>query len=254
MTYFDSSIRGTIEADEIELGVGITLEAGVHIKSRRVKLGDFCYIGELVKILVPEFELGDYTKLHAFSFCHGDLPMSIGRNCWIGGGVVLDSNGGLEIQDGVGIGSHSQLWTHIRFGDIVQGCRFHSAKRMTVGRDAWLVGHCLVSPVSIGERSMAMLGSVITRDMLPNRVYAGVPAQDVTDKIGGPQFLEIPRAEKELRLQALIDQFERRHPEFIGQLPDFNLDRRTYRKTLSEAEVAFMKENVPVVKFVPEES
>ena len=34
---------------------------------------------------------------------------------------------------------------------------------------------------------MAMVGSVITRDMAPNHVYGGAPAVDLTAKVG-PQF------------------------------------------------------------------
>jgi len=250
--YLDPRIDGMIEADEINIGVGVVLEHGVVIRGRKVMLGDFCFIGNDVKILVPEFEIGDYSKLHAFSFAHGELPMQIGRNCWIGGGVVLDSNGGLTLEDGVGIGSGSQLWTHIQFGDIVQGCRFHSCKQMTVGQDAWFVGHCLVSPVYVGERSMAMLGSVIVKDMIDDHIYAGSPAQDVTEKLGGPQFARLSRAEKSKKLETILDAFKARHPEYNGWAPHFDVEARTYRKTLCEAEVTFLKENTPLVKFVPE--
>jgi acetyltransferase-like isoleucine patch superfamily enzyme len=243
---------GVIEADHVDIGHGVVVESGAVIKGKRVVLGDFCYVGNGVKVLVDDFELGDYSKLHAYSFCHGDQPMRIGRCCWIGGNVVLDSLGGLEIGDGVGIGAGSQLWTHIRFGDVVQGCRFDSRKKMIVGDDAWLVGHCLVSPVTIGARSMALLGSVVTRDMLADHIYAGSPAVDVTDKVGGPQFLPLSRAGKEDRLQQIVDEFERRHPDFKGQAPEMDVERRTYKRTYSKAEVTFFKENVPLVKFYPE--
>lgn len=110
------------------------------------------------------------------------MPARIGRNCWFGGNVILDSMGGLDIDDNVGIGAHSQVWTHMQFGDLVEGCRFYSNRYMYIGKDVWLVGHCILSPVEVGERSMALVGSVITKNMLPNHIYAGVPAQDVTEK------------------------------------------------------------------------
>ena len=266
---FESKIAGTINADEVIIGRGVTVEAGVVITgksgpARRVVLGDFCYIGHDTRILAPEFRLGDYSKLHANSFAHGELPLQIGRNCWIGGNCVLDSMGGLDIDDNVGIGAHSQIWTHIQFGDIVEGCRFQSTKYMHVGKDAWFVGHCIVSPVAIGERSMALVGSVVTRDMLPNHVYAGVPAADVTAKVG-TQFENIDTPEKARRLSALIESFTAEHPEYAGQLavvqspddrPDgvccFDVSQRVYTKRYLEAEVAFLKRHVPLVKFTPE--
>lgn len=186
---YESQIEGTINADHVQIGQGVVVEEGVVIKgkdgpARQVILGDFCYIGRQTRIITPEFRLGDYSKLHAHSFAHGEKPMQIGRNCWIGGNTVLDSMGGLDIDDNVGIGAHSQIWTHIQFGDIVEGSRFFSKKYMHLGKDAWFVGHCIVSPVRVGPKSMAMVGSVVTKDMLPNHIYAGVPAKDMTDKMG----------------------------------------------------------------------
>jgi acetyltransferase-like isoleucine patch superfamily enzyme len=265
----ESRIEGVIEAHELRVGQGVVVQKGVVIRgnegpARRVVLGDFCFIGEHTTILVPEFRLGDYSKLHAHSFAHGYQPLQIGRNCWIGGKTVLDSVGGLDIDDNVGIGGHSQIWTHIQFGDIVEGCRFYSSRYMHIGQDAWFVGQCLVSPVRVGERSMAMLGSVVTKDMRPNHVYAGVPAKDVTDKLG-PQFEPRTVEQKATKLQALIDAFVVEHPEHQGQLrvirsPDerrdgvccFDVSRRTYTRTYSAAEVAFLKAHVPLVKFTPE--
>lgn len=268
-TRHESNIQGTINADEVHIGQGVVIEEGVLITGEggpadRVVLGDFCYIGRQTRIIVPEFRLGDYSKLHAFSYAHGDKPMQIGRNCWIGGNTVLDSLGGLDIDDNVGIGAHSQVWTHIQFGDIVEGSRFYSRKYMYLGRDAWFVGHCIVSPVRVGEKSMALVGSVVTRDMLPNHVYAGVPAEDVTDKVGF-QFEKTSIEQKATKLQELIDNFVRDHPEYKDQLvvvrsPDerregvcwFDVSRRTYAKTYSQAEVAFLKSHVPLAKFTPD--
>ncbi len=263
-------IEGTINADEVRIGKGVVIEEGVLITgsggpARRVVLGDFCYIGRQTRIMVPEFRLGAYSKLHAFSFAHGEKPMQIGRNCWIGGNTVLDSLGGLDIDDNVGIGAHSQIWTHIQFGDIVEGSRFYSRNYMYVGKDAWFVGHCIVSPVRVGEKSMALVGSVVTRDMLPNHVYGGVPAKDMTDKLGF-QFEERTIEQKAAKLEELIEAFVTEYPEYRRQLivvrsPHerragvccFDVSTRTYTKTYSAAEVSFLKRHVPLVKFTPDD-
>jgi acetyltransferase-like isoleucine patch superfamily enzyme len=266
---YEPKLLGRIDAEEVIVGQGVVIEesvliSGPHGPARRVVLGDFCYIGRHTRILTPEFSLGDYSKLNAFSFAHGTQPMHIGRNCWIGGAVVLDSNGGLDLDDNVGIGAHSQVWTHIQFGDLVEGCRFYSRKYMHVGKDAWLVGHCILSPVRVGERSMALVGSVVTHDMEAGRVYAGVPAVDVTDRTG-PQFAVRTVDEKAATLRELIERFEAAHPEFRGELrvarspaerqPGacwFDVSTRTYTQTYRPAEVAFLKSHTPLVKFTPD--
>lgn len=267
--YLENRIEGKIEAEEVILGKGVVVEKGVVIRgksgpAKKVRLGDFCFIGRDSVILTPRFEIGDYTKLHAQAFVHGEKPALIGRNCWIGGNVILDSMGGLEIEDNVGIGAQSQIWTHMQFGDIIEGCRFFSKKAMRIRKDAWLVGHCIVSPVEIGERSMALVGSVITRDMLPNHVYAGVPAKDITDKMG-PQFEVRSPEEKKIQLEKMLEEFFVEKPQYRGKLKAcvsfpsessadttyFNVTDRTYTKLLTEAEVSFLKSKVPLVKFAP---
>jgi acetyltransferase-like isoleucine patch superfamily enzyme len=250
------------------LGKGVVVEKGVLITGKigaanKVVLGDFSFIGQQTRIIVPEFRLGDYSKVHCFSFLHGEKPLQIGRNCWIGENTILDSMEGLDIDDNVGIGAHSQFWTHIQFGDIVEGCRFFSKKYMYVGKDAWFVGHCIVSPIHVGERSMALAGSVVTKDMVPNHIYSGVPAKDITDKLGF-QFESPSVEQKAAKLQQIIDNFVKKHPEHKGQLVValspidrkdgvcwFDVSERTYNKTYSKAEVVFLKENIPLIKFVP---
>lgn len=261
-------IEGTIDASVVEIGVGCVVEAGAFISGKNgpaksVKLGDFCHIGAGVRIMVPEFEIGDYSKIHSNTIGHGKMPLSIGRNCWIGSGVILDSMGGLKIDDNVGIGSHSQIWSHIQFGDIVEGCRFHSSKMVYIPKDVWFVGHCIVSPVAIGEKSMALAGSVITDEMIPNHVYGGVPAKDLTEKLG-LQFSNTSIKDRYEKMSELIDDFVIENPDHKGKLKVvksikgkndgvtyFDVSNRTYTKTYSRAEVEFLKAHVPLIKFSP---
>jgi len=266
---FQSHIEGRIEADEVHIGLGVRVEPGVVIRgkggpAKRVYLGDFSYIGQGTKIFAPEFILGDYTKLNERTFGHGVNPLRIGRNCWFGGNVVLDSMGGLDIDDNVGIGAGSQLWTHVQFGDIVEGSRFFSSRYMHIGKDAWFVGHCLVSPVKVEPRAMALLGSVVTSDMLENRIYGGSPAKDLSEKVGY-QFESRTVEQKAAVLNRLISEFGASQPALAEQLrcvtaypeqPEtgvtyFNVSDRTYLRQNSEAEVVFLKTYVPLVKFAP---
>ena len=254
---------GTIEADVVELGDGVNIAPTARIRARRVSIGDNCFIGDGVVIDVGEFVLGDYSRIQAHTVGFGVEALRIGRNCWIGGRCDLDSQGGLDIYDNVGIGSMSQVWSHIRHGDVVQGCRFDSRSRTVIEQDAWLVGSCLVSPVRVGRRSMALLGSVVTRDLAPDRTFAGVPATDVTDRVG-PQFAPITDVEKARRLRNRIEEFEVARPEFRGRLrvvmsrdevlddgtTSFIIAERTYTKRGGPAESEFLK-SYGNVKFIP---
>ncbi|HUQ02467.1 MAG TPA: hypothetical protein VM261_08230 [Kofleriaceae bacterium] len=257
----------TIDAEEVILGTGTVIHPSAVLcgpdggRARRIVLGDHCYIGEGVQIRCPEFQLGDHGKIHHHTNVHGYLPCTIGHNAWIGQYTIIDSIGGTTIGDNCGIGAHSQLWSHIKYGDTLEGCRFLGEKPLHIGKDVWFVGHCIVSPIVAGDRSMAMVGSVLTRDMEPNHVYGGSPAVDLTAKVG-PQFAEVALADKVARLHALlaesgVDASTIRIAATAAEVTDdtrtwFVVDARTYTKRGTAAELAFMKFLLPARgKFTP---
>lgn len=256
-----------IDAEEIFIGTGAIVHPSARItgpdggRAKRIMIGDHAYIGENVQIRCPEFSIGDYSKLHHSSTAHGYLPCSIGHNAWIGQFTILDSVGGLEIGNNCGIGAHSQLWSHIKYGDTLEGCRFLSEKALKIGNDVWFVGHCIVSPITAADKSMAMVGSVVTKDMDANTIYAGSPAKEISSRVG-PQFEPRSSEEKVQRMRALVKEFGASDAEFeiVTAYPDdpdpgktyFNISDRSYSKTGREREVSFMKFLLPEkAKFVP---
>lgn len=255
-----------IDAAQITVGVGSFVHPGARItgddgrRAQRVVIGDHCYIGEGVQIRCPEFILGDYSKIHHQTVIHGYRPCHIGHNAWVGQFCIIDSIGGMTIGDNCGVGAHSQLWSHIKFGDTLEGCRFLSEKAMQIGRDVWFVGHCIVSPIVAADRSMAMVGSVVTKDMVFNTIYAGSPASEISSKIG-PQFIDVSLAEKMDRMRAYAK--ECGVDDKVSIVADsseiienggtcFVVSERTYIKRRTDAEVAFMKFLLPArAKFTP---
>lgn len=257
----------TIDADEVVIGQGTVIHPTAVLcgadggRARRIVLGDHCTIGESVQIRCVDFALGDYGKLHHHTNVHGTRPCRIGHNAWIGQYCIIDSIGGMTIGDNCGIGAHSQLWSHIKYGDTLEGCRFLGDKPMTIGKDVWFVGHCIVSPITAGDRAMALVGSVITRDLEANHVYAGTPAVDVTAKVG-PQFEDRDPADKLARLRALVIESGLDASTLVvvatrAEVADdgrsyFIVADRTYTKRGTAAEVAFMKFLLPSRgKFTP---
>jgi acetyltransferase-like isoleucine patch superfamily enzyme len=255
-----------IEVEELVLGQNVVIEddvviRGISGKAKKVVIGDNAYIGKSVQIICDEFEIGDYSKIHHDTNVHGYLPCKIGHNAWIGQYSIIDSIGGTTIGNNCGIGAHSQLWSHIKYGDTLEGCRFNSKKNLVVGNDVWFVGHCIVSPIRAEDKSMAMVGSVVTKDMMFNTIYAGSPAKPISDKIG-PQF-EVPSVDRKiemmkeyLKLAGLGNSSIR----IVGNVSEikndgnsyFAVSSREYLKTRSGDEIKFMKYLLPEkAKFVP---
>jgi len=257
------------DTDDVRIGRHVRFGRNVVFNCRRVRIGDGCIFHDDILVESEDFEIGDYGTLLSGCYFPGPGQLRIGHNFWLGNNAVVDSKGNTYIGNNVGAGAHSQLWTHMVFGDVLYGCRFHSQRELRIDDDAWLVGHCLVSPVHIGARSLAMLGSLVTRDLAPDHCYAGVPAKDITDKVG-PQFEPPPVEERARRLAERFAEFSRLHPELghretiqiesvPARLPPagddvtvFNVASRTYRKRGTPWEHRLMCFLLPDAKFVPQ--
>jgi len=253
-----------LNVGELVIGKGVKIGPNVIIDCKRLVLGDGATIGAGTRIEMTELIVGDYTNINNNCLFTGDDWCRIGHNCWFGHYSVVNSTGTLKIGNGVGVGAFSQLWTHIYFGDILDGCRFASRSPLVIEDDVWFVGHCIVTSIIAHKRSMAMVGSVITHDMDENKVYAGVPAKDMTDKVGA-QFETTTLEKKKERLENYLQVFlEKYKPpknririvEKIdsakNEFSQFSLTERLYFKHLYPEEVSFMNYLSPTkAKFFP---
>lgn len=222
-------------ANNEQIGIGTTIhETAEFINVESLIIGDHCYIGPGVRIVGGDFKIGDYSKIHNNCYIYPKKHITLGHCTWVGQGTHLDGTGGINSGDFLGVGINSALYSHIRHGDITEGCRYDKNSYLKIGDDVWFVGMCLVSPIEAEDKSLALLGSVVTKDMKFNRVYGGNPATDITNKVGAP-WIDRSISEKIFMIQSFIDQYWREHQNnfekdsFIvcENLPD-NIDDRTY--------------------------
>lgn len=251
-----------IHAENIILGNDVVISdsaviRGLNGKAKNVIIGDNTYIGDNVQIIIDDIQIGDYCKIHHHTNMHGYKPLTIGHNAWIGQGTIIDSIGGTTIGNNCGIGAYSQLWSHIRYGDPLIGCNYESAKPLNIGNDVWFVGHCVVSPITAHDRSMALVGSIITKDMEENHIYGGSPATDLTSKIK-PQYTDISIQQKRDILSTfnipvdikIIEEWDSSLD--YDNITYFNIVDRTYNKRQTNNEVSFMKQlQSKLIKFTP---
>ena len=257
-----------IQAEEVYIGKNTIIEPtakirGINGKAKKIIIGDNCYIGDNVQIICDDFSIGDYSKIQHDTNIHGYLPCHIGHNAWIGQFTIIDSIGGTTIGNNCGIGAHSQIWSHIKYGDTLEGCRFLTEKPMIIGNDVWFVGHCIVSPIVAQDKSMAMVGSVVTKDMAYNEIYAGSPAKSISDKVGF-QFSEVTLEDKLFKMKQYLAEsnLDTTKIEVVTDVKEiylentsvsyFNVSDRTYTKRGSDVEIQFMKFLLPAkAKFIP---
>jgi acetyltransferase-like isoleucine patch superfamily enzyme len=110
---------------------------------------------------------------------HG-LSIRVGRNVFINQGCTLNDIGGIEIGDDVLIGPRVSLISSGHPLDPSQRRRQIVAAPIVIERNVWLAaGAMVLQGVSVGEDSVVAAGAVVTRDVPPGTLVAGVPAQVV---------------------------------------------------------------------------
>jgi acetyltransferase-like isoleucine patch superfamily enzyme len=128
--------------------------------------------------------------LHVYNF--RNMPHSgikIGRDSLIGEYCVVRGQGGVEIGDRVYTSPFTQIIAvnHV-FDDpnrpfVEQGI---TAEGIVIEDDVWLgAGAIITDGVRIGRGAVVAAGAVVTRDVEPHTVVAGVPAKWVKN-IEGP--------------------------------------------------------------------
>jgi acetyltransferase-like isoleucine patch superfamily enzyme len=122
------------------------------------------------------------SVLHVYNF--RDLPDAgiwVGDNCFIGEFCLIRGQGGVRIGDSVLLAPRVQILAvdHL-FDDptrpvIQQGI---SAKGIVVEDGAWIgAGAIVLDGVQVGVGAVVGAGAVVTRDVPPRTLVAGVPAR-----------------------------------------------------------------------------
>jgi acetyltransferase-like isoleucine patch superfamily enzyme len=148
-------------------------------KKPSVVIGDNNIINDNTRILIGEnpLSIGDWNVFHNDMLVMVGKNIHIGHNCWFGQNTILDGSGGLSIANGVRVGMYSQIWTHVASGELIEGCLLFGDSKTIIEDDVWLVGSCTVSPgVCLSKKSVFLIGSIVTKDSEPEKVYSGTPA------------------------------------------------------------------------------
>ncbi len=108
--------------------------------------------------------------------------LHIGRNCSIGRYVQLDARGkGIRIGKNVNIGSYSRFTPGKH---VIDDPEFKSQSgAITIEDRAWIAeGAIVVGNITIGEGAVVAAGAVVTKDVDPYMVVAGVPAKPIRER------------------------------------------------------------------------
>ena len=160
-------------ANQVRLGRGVYLDQGVYLHA--------CPGG--ITIGADTFVM-HYAELHVYNF--RDLPkagITIGQGSLVGEFCVIRGPGGVTIGDRVYLSPMVHIYSsnHV-FGDpcacfVDQGI---TTRGVIIEDECWIGANVtILDGVTIGRRSVVAAGSVVTHDVAPHTVVAGVPAHPV---------------------------------------------------------------------------
>jgi acetyltransferase-like isoleucine patch superfamily enzyme len=139
----------------------------------RIRIGDDCTMNAISSFVStssgksPVLEIGNKTYLgHRVSISVGSR-VSIGNHVLIANEVFIADNPGHPLDAG---------------RRRVQGVEPDQIRPVTIGDDVWIGHGCKIMPgVTIGEGAVVGAGSIVTRDVPPFTLVAGIPAKPVRD-------------------------------------------------------------------------
>jgi acetyltransferase-like isoleucine patch superfamily enzyme len=158
-------------ADQIRLGRGVYLDEGVYLHACPGGI----QIGEDTLVM-------HCAELHVYNF--RELPQAgirIGRESLVGEFCVIRGPGGVSLGDRVYLspGVHIYSSNHV-FDDpqrpfVDQGI---TAEGVVVEDECWIGARVVIlDGVRVGRRSVVAAGAVVTEDVPPHSLVAGVPAR-----------------------------------------------------------------------------
>lgn len=167
-------------AGQLESGAGLILEDGVFVNAlsrQGIRLGRNVTIARGATLV-----------------CTGVLAnlgtgIRIGDRCGIGAGSFLGGQGGIDIGDDVILGPAVRIFSeNHRFDVTDRPIREQGERRLgvSIGDDVWIgAGAIIVDGVTVGSGCVIAAGAVVTTDVAPMSVVAGVPARVIRSRRPG---------------------------------------------------------------------
>lgn len=117
--------------------------------------------------LTPPFQIDCGNTLH------------LGNNVFANHGLTVMSIGTITIEDGAMLGPEVGLFT---VNHEPQDVRVIYTGEIVIKRNAWIGARASIMPgVTVGEGAIVASGAVVTHDVEPHTLVAGVPAKKIKD-------------------------------------------------------------------------
>ncbi len=135
----------------------------------------------VLKLKVLGAKIGSNLKIYGKIYIVGSYQnLSIGDNCTLNEGVLLNCRDKLIIGNNCRISAFSQL--HTAGLNLNEQLRVHYKAPIILKDNVWIASNCIINPnITIDINSVVGAGSVVTHNIKCNSFYAGVPARKIKE-------------------------------------------------------------------------
>ena len=170
------------------------------------------YQGKLLRLIVEEYAcwivrslpgmLGVGLRFAVYRFLFGEMKsfafiyagvylthtygLRVGRGFAVNTGALIDARGGIEIGNDVLVGPHASIASSdhdYRQLDSPMASMDHVMAPVRIHDDVWIGAHAVITGgVEIGSGAVVAAGAVVTEDVPPFAIAAGVPARQIGDR------------------------------------------------------------------------
>lgn len=160
---------------------------GHLLAQETVELGTGCFIAPEARIFGEPgrpVRMGDRCAIAAEAFLHG--PITLGHDVSVNARASLDGGAkGLVVGDGTRIATGATIYAfnHGLAPDRPIRDQPVTSKGIFLGRDVWVGANAgITDGVTVGDHAVVAMGAVVTRDVPPFAIVAGVPARVIGDR------------------------------------------------------------------------
>ena len=139
-----------------------------------------CYMRKTIYRLLGA-KIGKRVVFHFRTEIRNANGLTIGDGCIIGDNAILDARNGIVFEKNINLSSNVSIYTEQHdhrspdFGLVKKGVK--------VGNRVWIGCNVVVLPgVSIGEGAVCCAGCVVTKDVAPYDIVAGIPAKKIGER------------------------------------------------------------------------
>ena len=152
-----------------------------------IEIGSGCFIAPEAHLFGEPgrgIVVGDGCAIAADTFLHG--PIILGRDVSINARASLDGGAkGIRIGAGTRIASGVAIYAfdHGMAADRPVKDQPVTSRGITIGEDVWIGANAgITDGVTLGDHAVVAMGAVVTRDVPPWTIVAGVPAVPIGDR------------------------------------------------------------------------